>query len=68
MTPTPEQLPEALPAGPDGPPAPEPVGEAWLAELRRRSAQIESGEAVLSPWTDVKRRVWARACKPVVGS
>ena len=53
-------LAEALLAGAGDPPAPEPVGDAWLAELRRRSAQIDSGEAVLTPWSEVKRRVRAR--------
>lgn len=61
-------LAEALLAGEDGPPTPEPVGEAWVAELRRRSAQIDSGDAVLTPWPEVKRRVRVRACKPVPGS
>jgi putative addiction module component (TIGR02574 family) len=39
------------------PPAPEPTGEAWLAELQRRSAQIDAGEAELTPWPEVKQRV-----------
>lgn len=41
-------------------PVPEPRGEAWAAELRRRSAEIDAGKAVLSPWSEVKRRVRAR--------
>lgn len=42
------------------PPPPELSGDAWLAELHRRSAQIDAGEAVLTPWSEVKRRVRAR--------
>jgi len=43
-----------------GPPCPEPVGDAWLAELKRRSAEIDAGEVVMTPWAEVKRRVHAR--------
>lgn len=42
------------------PPPPEPTGDAWVAELQRRSAQIDAGEAVLTPWPEVKRRVRER--------
>lgn len=30
---------------------------AWLAEIERRSAQIDAGTAVLNPWHEVKWRV-----------
>jgi putative addiction module component (TIGR02574 family) len=53
------ELAEALLAASE-PPPPEPTGDAWLAELHRRSAQIDAGEAVLSPWLEVKQRVRAR--------
>ncbi len=53
------ELAEALLAASE-PPCPEPSGEAWLAELHRRSAEIDTGEAVLSPWSEVKQRVRAR--------
>ena len=53
------ELAEALLAASE-PPAPEPTGDAWLAELHRRSAQIDAGEAVLTPWPGVKRPVRAR--------
>lgn len=53
------ELAEALLAASE-PPAPEPSGDAWLAELQRRSAQIDAGKAVLSPWSEVKQRVRAR--------
>ena len=42
------ELAEALLAASE-PPAPEPTGDAWLAELHRRSAQIDAGAAVLIP-------------------
>jgi hypothetical protein len=38
------ELAEALLAASE-PPAPDPTGDAWLAELRRRSAQIDAGHA-----------------------
>jgi putative addiction module component (TIGR02574 family) len=50
------ELAGALLAASD-PPPPEPVGDAWVDELRRRTAQIDAGEATLSPWSEVKRRV-----------
>ncbi len=53
------ELAEALLAASE-PPPPEPTGDAWLAELHRRSAQIDSGEATLTPWPEVKQRVRAR--------
>src|SRR5262245_4397888 len=53
------ELAEALFAA-SQPPIPEPTGEAWLAELNRRSAEVASGEAVLTPWPEVKERVHKR--------
>jgi putative addiction module component (TIGR02574 family) len=53
------ELAEALLAASE-PPTPEPTGDAWLAELHHRSAQIDAGEAVLSSWPEVKQRVRAR--------
>ncbi|HVK15893.1 MAG TPA: addiction module protein [Fimbriiglobus sp.] len=50
------ELAGALLAASD-PTPPEPTGDAWVDELRRRSAQIDTGEATLSPWPEVKRRV-----------
>jgi putative addiction module component (TIGR02574 family) len=40
--------------------AAKPFDDAWLAEAQRRSAQIDAGEAVLTPWSEVKRRVRER--------
>lgn len=60
-------LAEALLTGLDDPPIPEPTGEAWLAELRRRSAELDSSDAVLTPWAEVKRRVRARLGEPAGG-
>jgi len=34
-----------------------PFDGAWSAEIERRSAQIDAGTAVLTPWPEVKRRV-----------
>jgi len=42
------------------PPAPALTGDAWLAELQRRSNEIDSGTAVFTPWAEVKRRVRSR--------
>jgi putative addiction module component (TIGR02574 family) len=53
------ELAEALWAASE-PSPPEPTGDAWLAELHRRSAEIDAGAAALTPWPEVKRRVRAR--------
>lgn len=37
-----------------------PFDDAWLAEIQRRSAQIDSGTAILTPWPEVKQRVRQR--------
>ena len=37
-----------------------PFDDAWLAEIRRRSAEIDAGAATLTPWPEVKRRVRQR--------
>jgi putative addiction module component (TIGR02574 family) len=31
---------------------------AWKEEIRRRLAQIDSGEVTPIPWEEVKRRAW----------
>ncbi len=49
------ELAEALLAA-SHPPVPEPTGEAWLAELYRRSAEIDAGKAPLLSWEEVKQR------------
>ena len=36
------------------------VEEAWAAEIARRVAHIESGEAKLIPWEEVRRRLRER--------
>jgi len=53
------ELAEAILASSE-PPVPEPTEDAWLAELHRRSRQIDAGEADLIPWPEVKKRVRAR--------
>lgn len=37
-----------------------PFDDAWLGEIQRRSAQIDAGTAILTPWPEVKRRVRER--------
>jgi putative addiction module component (TIGR02574 family) len=37
-----------------------PFDEAWLVEIQRRSAEIDAGQAILSPWPEVKQRVRQR--------
>ena len=46
------ELAEALLAG-GRPPIPELTGEAWLAELDRRSAELDAGA---TSWADVKEK------------
>jgi putative addiction module component (TIGR02574 family) len=33
-----------------------PTGEEWLAEVRRRSDEIDAGTVKLSTWAEVKKR------------
>jgi putative addiction module component (TIGR02574 family) len=33
------------------------VDAAWAAEIERRCAALDSGEAVTSDWSDVRRRI-----------
>jgi putative addiction module component (TIGR02574 family) len=47
-----ERLYESL----DGPPDPD-AEEAWAAEIERRLRSIDSGEAVLIPWEEARRRI-----------
>jgi putative addiction module component (TIGR02574 family) len=37
-----------------------PFDDAWMAEIRRRSAEIDAGTAAMAPWSEVKRRVRER--------
>ena len=46
------------------PPCPDIQGEAWVAEIKRRSSEVDVGSAVLTPWTEVKRRVKERLGGP----
>jgi putative addiction module component (TIGR02574 family) len=36
------------------------IERAWLAELQRRSAEIDAGTAELVDWSDVRSRIAAR--------
>lgn len=56
------RLAAALLASLDGE-AEEGVEEAWAAEVEKRKAQVERGEARLVPWEQVKAEVKA-ALKP----
>jgi len=37
-----------------------PFADAWIAEIRRRSAEIDAGKVTLTPWAEVKARVRKR--------
>lgn len=37
-----------------------PFDDSWLAEIQRRSAEIDAGTAKLTPWAEVKLRVRQR--------
>lgn len=53
------ELAEALLAS-QGSPGEPPLDPAWLAEIQRRSAEIDSGAVQLTPWTVVRDRVRQR--------
>lgn len=38
-----------------------PLDDAWLAEIDRRSAELDSGAVQTIPWSEVRRRAKARA-------
>jgi putative addiction module component (TIGR02574 family) len=50
------ELAAELLASLDGPTDPD-AEAAWMAEIERRVAAIESGSAKLEPWDEVKRRI-----------
>jgi putative addiction module component (TIGR02574 family) len=33
-----------------------PISEAWMAEVRRRSAEFDAGGVTPIPWSEVKKR------------
>jgi putative addiction module component (TIGR02574 family) len=37
-----------------------PTGDEWVAELRRRMAEVDAGTAVFTPWEVVRARVHQR--------
>lgn len=37
-----------------------PFADAWLAEIKRRSDEIDAGAVQLTPWPEVKARVRKR--------
>ena len=38
-----------------------PLDDAWLAEIDRRSEELDAGTAATIPWQDVRRRARERA-------
>lgn len=54
-----ELLVEELTASLHGGFATKEIEEAWAAEIQRRSAEIDSGKAVLRDWPEVKNEVLA---------
>ena len=38
-----------------------PLDDAWLAEIDRRSAELDSGAVQTIPWSEVRRRARERA-------
>ncbi len=57
-----EQLMESL--FPEKQFATEEIEHAWLAELQRRSAEIDAGTAELVDWSEVRSRIAARRAQP----
>lgn len=37
-----------------------PLSDEWLAEIRKRSADIDAGEVETIPWEQVRAAVWLR--------
>ncbi len=35
---------------------PQPLDESWLAEIRRRSAELDAGKVKAIPWPEVRER------------
>ncbi len=50
------ELIEALIAGLDEA-DPEPLDDAWMAEIQRRSAHFDAGQVQPIPWSEVRDRV-----------
>jgi putative addiction module component (TIGR02574 family) len=42
----------------------EEIERAWLAEIQRRSAELDAGKAEIVDWTDVRSRIAARRARP----
>lgn len=38
-----------------------PLDDAWLAEIDRRSADLDAGAVQTIPWSEVRRKAWQRA-------
>jgi len=35
---------------------PEPLDDAWMAEIQRRSAELDAGKVTPIPWSEVRQR------------
>jgi putative addiction module component (TIGR02574 family) len=46
-----------------GPVEAAPLDDAWLAEIDRRSAELEAGAVQTIPWSQVRRQAWQRASR-----
>lgn len=40
-----------------------PLDDAWLAEIDRRSAELDAGAVQTIPWSEVRRQAWQRATR-----
>jgi putative addiction module component (TIGR02574 family) len=40
-----------------------PLSDEWIAEIRRRSAELSAGTAKTIPWEVVRREALVRHCK-----
>lgn len=38
-----------------------PLDDAWLAEIDRRSDELDAGAVQTIPWSEVRRQAWQRA-------
>ena len=42
----------------------EGVGEAWVAEIERRMAEVDSGAVQTIPWEELRARLYGRSSGP----
>ena len=39
---------------------PPQLSEQWLAEIKRRSAELDSGTVMPEPWSDIRQRLFGK--------